>query len=139
PCPAGGGAGRKASKNFRVNFFVELYNPQQGDPQLLDSGAARLQLTGTPTAVYQLRIMSQADTGGTGQGLRAAGNVDGTPQAKAGAPPQTQRIDLTMQNWDPDPKQSPAPPPVAPPDKYTYLVQPSDAPPKPSLTSTTSG
>jgi hypothetical protein len=134
PFPAGTTAGRKASKNFRVNFVVELYNPYQNDPSLPDKGAARLQLTGPATPVYQIVMMSSADTGNTGQGLRAPGNVDGTPQPKAGAPPATQRINLTMQNWDPDPAMNPAPPPVAPPDKYTYLVQPAG-----NNTSTTSG
>jgi hypothetical protein len=132
-------AGRKATKPFRVNFFVELYNPYQNDPSLPDKGAARLQLTGPNTPVYQIVMMSHVDKGSTVDatvnppkfiGLRSVGNVDGTPQVNPNSnpppPAANQRINLTMQSWDPDPAAQGSPPPVPiAPDKYTYLVQPA--------------
>ena len=136
PFPPPPYTGRKASKPYRVNFFVELHNPHQNDAGRMDNGAARLQLADqTHQPIYQVVIQSHVDTGDTNSGLRSASNVDGTPASAAAAPPANQRINLLVNNFDPDQQASPAPGPVPQPpaptqpnpqDKYTYLVMPAN-------------
>jgi hypothetical protein len=109
--------------DYRVNFFVELHDPHVADPNLSESGAARLQLCDPGVApleqgVYQIQIMSQVDKAA----LRSAGNVTGAATPKVAKP----NINITVGNFDPDGKASPSPGAAAPPDKYTYTVQPAN-------------
>ncbi|MFL5342568.1 MAG: hypothetical protein ACJ8F7_20675 [Gemmataceae bacterium] len=124
----------KAQSDYKVQFFVELYNPHSTDAAMIDNGAARLQLADqTKQAVYQILIQSWVDTGDNGQGMRAAGNVLGQPSLKQNPPQQNQRISLTVNSFDtdgnPPPGQVPPPPPPTQAnnnDQQTYLVLPAD-------------
>ncbi len=87
----------RATSPYRVNFFIELHNPHNLDPNLSDNGAARLMLNPmtNPTpglrSIYKILIRSQVDPIAT----RAPDNVIGMPRTSAPAP----NIDLEIQDF----------------------------------------
>ncbi len=86
---------------YRVNYFVELHNPHQADPNMSEGGAARLQfsssdpnpaLSGQPHGIYKIVIQSQVDPVAT----RDPSNVLGDPKPAAGGTiPTVQVLDFT--------------------------------------------
>jgi hypothetical protein len=97
----------RASKDLRVNFYVELHNPFNTDPNLIEQGTGRLQFTGAGANpgnrnAYQIKIRSKADH------ITAAWNVTGDPDATpAGNPPQSQAIQAEIYDFQADPSNPP--------------------------------
>jgi hypothetical protein len=109
----------KATKDYRVNFFVELHNPHNLDPNLSENGAGRLMVTTDPTNsgqknIYKLVFRSQADSTQT----RAVDNVTGQPMPAA-APAGV--INLSVQDFSPDPNMPQVPPTYPPFDRNVAM------------------
>lgn len=104
--PVGSVSMAMASSDYRVNFFVELYNPHKQDQNLTpfelpaNAGAARLQLAdptltaGQPRNVYKIIIRSQVDPAA----MRDPKNVAGDPISTV----MTPNIDTQVADFESD-------------------------------------
>jgi hypothetical protein len=88
--------GAKATNKFRVNFFVELHNPHNTDPNAFDNGNAWLQFSDGSGAIYKVVVQSQVDSVAT----RAANNLRGDPQPPAAS--SNPKINIQVQNFTTD-------------------------------------
>jgi hypothetical protein len=113
-------AAKKANNDYWVNFWVELHNPFNDDPQHLDGGLARLEVLDQSNpmmpvplyAPYQVVITTTSQPAAPfNPALHAPDNVLGDPD------PTT--IKLRVDNYSPDP--APTPQPTLTPVEYSQV------------------